>query len=72
MKALLDGPGLPCSKPHQLVPQGDDMLVVIASAEELDATLATASFKGKLHGYVLPTASYKDCAVLKAAAESGF
>ncbi|CAL5083761.1 unnamed protein product [Urochloa decumbens] len=72
MEALMDGPGLPCSKPHQLVPQGDDMLVVIASTEGLDAALSTASFKGRLRGYVVPAASYKDCALLKAAAESGF
>ncbi|RLM86368.1 hypothetical protein C2845_PM04G30890 [Panicum miliaceum] len=72
MKALLNGPALPCSKPHQLVPLGDDLVVAIASVAALDASLATAPpFKGVLRGYVLPTAPYRDAALLKAAAESG-
>lgn len=71
--------GLPVlSRPHQLVRQGDDLLVAIASVEGLDAALAAApppalelKGGGVLRGYVLPTASTKDCLLLKAAADAG-
>jgi hypothetical protein len=74
MKALLNGPGLPRSEPHQLVPQGDQgVLVTIVSIQGLDGCLSSipSSFKGVISGYVLPKASYSDCLLLKAAAESG-
>lgn len=70
-QALLDGPGLPCSNPHQLVPQEDNILVTISSVKGLDANVTMAP-GGALRGYVLPTVSHQECVMLKAAEDLGF
>ncbi|CAN6330085.1 unnamed protein product [Urochloa humidicola] len=74
IQELLHGLGPPFDKPHQLVRQGDDdVLVAIASVDELNAAAPPESINinGVLRGYVLPTVSYRDCLLLKAAAEEG-